>query len=592
MIEPIIKLTLAVYENPGVYALLLGSGISRAANIPTGWEIMNDLITKVANLYSEDVGESPETWYIKYFREDPNYSRILEELAPTRTERMRLLNSYFEADEEDQATGSKQPTDAHRVIARLVREGYIRIILTTNFDRLLENALRDEGIEPDIVCSDDSLNGALPFCHSDCYIVKLHGDYKDSRIKNSHEELMDYSEAINQLLDRILDEHGLIICGWSATWDVALRCAIQRCPNRRFSMYWLSKGELTEASKLIIEQRHAEVINIESANHIFTELWGKVISMQEIKVKHPISSALAVSECKKYLSDPVHRIRLHDFLMNEIARALSRIPDIPSMRSSRDPYEDFVGWIQKCNAIMDIPNSIIAAIAFHGSTMGHAKLLCLAIERLFNMDLYSIANTDTAVYKYPALLALYIGGISALASNNFTNLAELVLQPQYYERYEKKPVLKVLNARVIFYDTGLERCLPERRPNESTPVNSYLYKIAKKWVCGYIPEEKRYECMFDIFEYILAVSNECLIGKRPRGPLGCFELKYGDFEADGLLSPIDQFLTDGIGLGDKWDPLKNGFFGGNTTDLNRLIKEYRIYNPQSFKTIQESDCEC
>ena len=29
-------------ENPGVYALLLGSGISRSAEIPTGWEGLSE----------------------------------------------------------------------------------------------------------------------------------------------------------------------------------------------------------------------------------------------------------------------------------------------------------------------------------------------------------------------------------------------------------------------------------------------------------------------------------------------------------------------------------------------------------------------
>jgi hypothetical protein len=33
------QLAFSVYEGKGVFALLLGSGLSRAAGIPTGWEI-------------------------------------------------------------------------------------------------------------------------------------------------------------------------------------------------------------------------------------------------------------------------------------------------------------------------------------------------------------------------------------------------------------------------------------------------------------------------------------------------------------------------------------------------------------------------
>ena len=42
------QLAFALFENKGVFAVLLGSGLSRAAEIPTGWEITLDLIRRVA----------------------------------------------------------------------------------------------------------------------------------------------------------------------------------------------------------------------------------------------------------------------------------------------------------------------------------------------------------------------------------------------------------------------------------------------------------------------------------------------------------------------------------------------------------------
>jgi hypothetical protein len=61
--------------------------------------------------------------------------------------------------------------------------------------------------------------------------VKLNGDYLDTRIKNTPEELSGYHPSIDRLLDRVLDEYGLIVCGWSADWDTALRRAFERCPS-------------------------------------------------------------------------------------------------------------------------------------------------------------------------------------------------------------------------------------------------------------------------------------------------------------------------------------------------------------------------
>ena len=233
MIDPITALAFSVYENKGVYALLLGSGVSRAAYIPTGWEVTLDLIKRVAAL--EGVTGQPDwaKWYGDKYGAEANYSALLDQLASTPDERRSILHSYIEPTEEEIAEGRKVPTRAHHAIARLVRAGFIRVIITTNFDRLMENALREAGIEPTVIKSDDDLKGAVPLTHSRCYLVKVHGDYLDTRIRNTDQELSAYSPETNALLDRIIDEHGLIIAGWSGDWDAALRGGITRAPNRR-----------------------------------------------------------------------------------------------------------------------------------------------------------------------------------------------------------------------------------------------------------------------------------------------------------------------------------------------------------------------
>ena len=52
-IDHLTRISFSIYENRGVYALLVGSGLSRAAEIPTGWEITVDLIRRVAMAQGE-----------------------------------------------------------------------------------------------------------------------------------------------------------------------------------------------------------------------------------------------------------------------------------------------------------------------------------------------------------------------------------------------------------------------------------------------------------------------------------------------------------------------------------------------------------
>lgn len=53
MIDPLINLSFTLYSNKGAYALLIGSGVSSAAQIPTGYSIVVDLIRKIARVRGE-----------------------------------------------------------------------------------------------------------------------------------------------------------------------------------------------------------------------------------------------------------------------------------------------------------------------------------------------------------------------------------------------------------------------------------------------------------------------------------------------------------------------------------------------------------
>ena len=75
MIDPIINLVFSVQSNKGVYALLLGSGVSRSSGIPTGWEIVIDLIEKMAEQIGESCEPDPAAWFKRKVGKFPDYSK-------------------------------------------------------------------------------------------------------------------------------------------------------------------------------------------------------------------------------------------------------------------------------------------------------------------------------------------------------------------------------------------------------------------------------------------------------------------------------------------------------------------------------------
>ena len=226
MISSAESLAFSIHANPGVYAVLVGSGVSRAARIPTGWEITLDLVRRLAAVRKQTCDPDPERWYRRTFEEEADYSDLLDKLCKTPAERQQLLCGYFEPSADDREEGAKKPTAAHRAIATLAAQDFVRVILTTNLDRLIETALDDAGVTPTVLTTSDQLKGALPLIHTRCCVIKLHGDYLDTRIRNTQAELDSYPHALNRLLDRIFDEFGLVVCGWSAAWDGALRDAL------------------------------------------------------------------------------------------------------------------------------------------------------------------------------------------------------------------------------------------------------------------------------------------------------------------------------------------------------------------------------
>ena len=119
--DPITQLAFSIYENKGVFAVLLGSGLSRAAEIPTGWEITLDLVRRVALARGVDDQSDWGTWYRGQAGQEPNYSTLLEELASSPEERRAILHRYIEPSEDDLNEGRKVPTAAHKAIANLER---------------------------------------------------------------------------------------------------------------------------------------------------------------------------------------------------------------------------------------------------------------------------------------------------------------------------------------------------------------------------------------------------------------------------------------------------------------------------------------
>ncbi len=504
----LINLSFSMHSGPGTFALFLGSGISQGAGIPTGWDIVLDLIRKLATVEGEPDIDNPEQWFEEKYHEAPKYSFLIERVAPSPTARQNLLKQYIEPTDSQREQGSKVPSQSHKSITQLVKNGTIRVILTTNIDRLLETALGEVGITPVVIFNDDSLEGAMPYVHSPCTIIKLHGDYLDTRIKNTPDELAKYSEKMNTCLDRIFDEFGLVICGWSAKWDIALRDALYRRQNRKFSSYWAYPQNLSSEASSLKDHLRAIPLPIENADKFFQKLSENIEALQAFERPHPLSVPLAIAQVKKYLSENKYQIQLHDFVQDEMNKLCHELNSdrfkTDGLNITNENHKvEFQKRIREYEETMLMIIGIFSTLTYFDN--GHAqKIISNNIDRLAQIPRENGHFLD--LQRYPALLLSYSIGIAAVESENFNALAALLLHPKSHDFGRRVSLPKCLNVWEVFSSRSYKSVPLENAESRHTPASDYLLKVLCKPLSHIIPDTQKYEESFNIFEYIFRIG--------------------------------------------------------------------------------------
>jgi hypothetical protein len=306
-LDPIVSLSVALAEAPGSYAFFLGSGVSRDAGVPTGgevfWLAVGDLY-RLENVSEQTPAEDAlRTWLTETDRAALGYSDILERIAPDAATRRDYLAKHFEGVE---------PGPTHERLADLADRGVVRVFVTTNFDRLLEQALRTRGIEPIVVTSDTDFDVAPGREHARCYVLKPHGDYLQQTIRNTPAELAQLPLAMTAELEEVVSRYGLVVLGYSGV-DEAIKRAMQN-RRSRYGTYWLARSELAEPARTLVEQMHARVITRDTA----AEFLGDLDRRLAVFAAHPTGETpVSVNDEVVLLLRSGDRVGLRELLRRE-----------------------------------------------------------------------------------------------------------------------------------------------------------------------------------------------------------------------------------------------------------------------------------
>ena len=423
-LDQLLPLAFGLRANPGAYALLLGAGVSAPSGIPTAWGVLEDLTRRVAVLKGDDP-EDPIRWFEDAFGEAPSYSSVLERLARTKLERQRILRGYFEPDDGDAQRPHPGPTTAHRAIARLVRSGAVRVVMTLNFDRLVEQALRAEGVEPTVIATPGDIVGMAPLHTIDCCVIHLHGDYLSPvSMLNTATELRTYRRPMAGLLRRVLEDYGLVIAGWSANYDPALREAITTWYPGRLTMTWIEPYSQSDGATRLLTLKRALVIPADADTALGT-LADAVESMRLREARHPLTVPVAVETAKRELAGRWVAIGLHDTIGTEFTR-LHALGDfhLPDHQSSAR----YGGWDEIKSRVREA-SSVVCALTATLAYWGDDRTDSWWLDELprFSAQIRGSGETHLLRARLVAGASLFwSAGVAAVAARRYGLLRQLI----------------------------------------------------------------------------------------------------------------------------------------------------------------------
>lgn len=586
-LSPAAMLATSMHAQPGVYALLLGSGVSTGAGMPTGWGVVKDLVRKVAAQEDpesiEQAAADPESWWQERHGGQLGYSSLLESLAPTAAARQGLLAGYFEPSDEEREEGVKTPSKAHRAVAQLVKKGYIKVVITTNFDRLMEQALEAEGVAPQVIARPDAVAGMQPLPHASTTVIKLHGDYKDLGSLNTPQELASYPEEWNHLIERVLDEYGLVVSGWSADWDTALVALMKASPNRRYPLYWDSRSSKGETAKNLLITRSGTVLTAADSDELFTGIQSNIESLERL-TETPLSTSMAVARLKRYLPDPVRRIDLHDLVMNAtetVAQGVLEQPlSLPGEKGQR------LQTVLEVHRERSLPlRTLLAHAVWHDEEGVHDHLLTDVLQRLIDVGCRRRLGVSTQQHLdharlYPALLAQAAMGVAATYRRRddlIIKLATEVVGTRDHSVKLRLPAAQIAHPwRVLEADDV--NLLPRWGTRSRYPISHLLKADTREALLDLLPndehgdDDEQYVETFHGYEYrmslIYAVTSEgseFLYGPMQGEYVG--EMAWSWDNRDVPLAEI-AFREGGV-LRDHWPWID--FLGGEESYEERLV---------------------
>lgn len=244
---------------------LLGAGASASAGIPTAWhmiwEFKQQLFVSQRRVSLKQVSDLSNPSIRRRIQEhidssarfpaidsSDEYAALFEAAYPAESDRRSYL---------DVKISGAQPSFGHVALATFMRAKRARLIWTTNFDPLIDDAcarvFSTTGALTTVDLEGSAQAAQIIAAERWPVQIKLHGDFRSRRLKNTDDELRQQELQLRKaLLDASL-RFGLVVTGYSgrdhSIMDT-LEEAVQLDGAFPAGLFWLNRGQDTPLKRV------------------------------------------------------------------------------------------------------------------------------------------------------------------------------------------------------------------------------------------------------------------------------------------------------------------------------------------------------
>lgn len=238
------------------YAFFIGAGCSITSGIPGAGSLVKDhWLPKLQEVCAPD----PNDFNIWLKNELPDYDTNNPATSYGAAMEHLFLNPEDRQREIERICEGRFPGFGYAVLATLIAKdaGSFNVVITTNFDDLISDALYLFTRVRPLVIGHESLAGFIRPTRTRPLVIKIHGDARLSP-QNTIAETANIQKEVEGQVKALLHDRALIFMGYGGN-DSGIAKMLSELPKEAlpFGIYWISGSEPQGVLRTWLEQRKA-----------------------------------------------------------------------------------------------------------------------------------------------------------------------------------------------------------------------------------------------------------------------------------------------------------------------------------------------